>query len=103
MFGGIDFITLFICGFFGVLGQAIRVFIGFYKIVIEKKNLKDEFYLLKFMISLVLGGLCGMLLWLFFLPNEPLNKVSISLLISAGYAGADFIEGAFKKKLENIK
>ena len=103
MFFGIDFGFLLICAFFGMLGQSIRVFIGVYKIVNEEgtAKLKEKFNFAKLFVSLVLGAICGMLVW-FVLTDDPLNRVATLLLVSAGYAGADFIEGFLKKKSQQI-
>jgi len=89
--------------FFGLLGQGIRVFIGIYKIVFSenKGSLKDVFNWPKLILSFILGAVCGGLVW-FILPDEPLTKVSTLLLLSAGYAGADFIEAFLKKKSDSM-
>ncbi len=80
---------------FGVLGQAIRALIGIKKQLAEantsRKSL-DSWFSLKFLlVTLILGGIAGVIGSMLLSSSE----VSRLVVMAAGYAGADFIEGAF--------
>lgn len=85
----------------GVAGQLIRVAIGLKKL--HDKNSsegkKTPFDSKKFWISIVLGGLAGLLtsIGAWDPSRETLDREFLASLMAAGYAGSDIIEGMIEK------
>lgn len=101
-------INLLFGGILGVIGQGIRVIIGLKKLNDEaatqaaadgvksaKEFVKEEFDAKKIWISLFIGFLAGCLAS--FTQEAPFNKDVQMAIVVAGYSGADFIEGIFRK------
>jgi len=72
---------------FGLFGGIIRAAVGLYKNKVFKG--KEKFNSKKFWFSLVLSGIIGVFCAL-------LTIEDYRLILLAGYAGTDFIQGAFK-------
>jgi hypothetical protein len=101
-------INLLFGGVLGMIGQGIRVIIGLKKLNDEaaaqaagndvktaKEFIKEEFDAKKIWISLFIGFLAGCLAS--FTRDAPFDKDVQMAIIVAGYSGADFIEGIFRK------
>lgn len=89
---------------FGFCGQLLRSLIGLQKMARSGAAL-DEVSLPRLAISLVLGALAGMVGALTYTPDpemaaraalslDEVNRNFILITLGAGYAGADFVEGA---------
>lgn len=91
----------------GMCGQVVRVFAGLLKArqsaTDDKKNMKSVIsehsgqMLFSLIIALIVGGVCGVLVAISSDKFEA-NKATILGLITAGYAGTDFIEGFIAKR-----
>jgi uncharacterized membrane protein YeaQ/YmgE (transglycosylase-associated protein family) len=85
-------------GLLGLLGQGIRMAIGFKKLADvntqKPEENKEEVSPSRLLISLFIGFIAGAL---FHLVNDGdfSKREYIFTVIAAGYAGADFIEGLF--------
>jgi hypothetical protein len=86
----------------GALGQAARMVVGLKKTsdAAQAKNLPMSacFDGKQLMVSLILGAVAGGLASISMLDNPVFNKQTVMILITAGYAGADFIEGFMRKE-----
>ena len=88
---------------FGAIGQGARMVVGIKKTFDEANahntSLADVFDVKQLVVSLIIGAIAGGLASLA-LVNNPgqLTKESIFGLITAGYAGADFIEGFMRNE-----
>lgn len=103
-FGIMPIPFVLICAFLGMIGQFIRGLIGIYKSELEEDEtgkMARPIDKRRFIISLILGAFIGAFLCLVF--NIPLSKTDIVAIISAGYAGTDFIEGFLTKRGNAIK
>ena len=99
---------LILGGFLGVIGQGIRVFVGVKKLrdkqAVKEGSKKLSELLdgkrlgLSLMYAFIIGAIAGVLGVVSFLGKE-LTKDHIFALIGAGYAGTDFIEGVFYRKI----
>ncbi len=95
-------VMILVGGLLGALGQGLRVVVGLKKVYDQAHATNGDFTSLfdasKLLVSLFIGFLAGSLAILFMdLPEEP--KQLYALLVGAGYAGADFIEGFVQKAL----
>jgi|Deesub1362B_J571_1020462.scaffolds.fasta_scaffold00001_31 hypothetical protein len=99
---------LILGGFLGMVGQGIRVFVGIKK-VHDKQEVKDgskklsdlldgKRLGLSLMYAFIIGTIAGVLGVVNYLGKE-LSTEHIFALIGAGYAGTDFIEGVFYRKI----
>lgn len=94
---GICWQLILICSFFGILGQAARMTIGFYKLIMDAKRPFFEFFdWKKLIISFVLGALIGAICSLIY--KFPLSGPDILGVIASSYAGSDWLEGFLTKK-----
>jgi uncharacterized membrane protein SpoIIM required for sporulation len=86
--------------FLGMAGQAARVIVGLKKKYDKSTEggSQDWFDTKQLVISLVIGGVAG-IIGAISLIGEEITKQTLLTLIAIGYAGADFIEGFMKKKL----
>ncbi len=103
-FGVIPIPFVLVCSFLGLIGQLIRGLIGIYKSELEEDEtgkMARPVDKKRFIISLILGAFIGAFLCLVF--NIPLSKTDIIAIISAGYAGTDFIEGFLTKRAATVK
>lgn len=85
-------------GLLGLLGQGIRMAIGFKKLADvntqKPERNKEEISTSRLIISLFIGFIAGALFHLVD-QGEFENREYVFAVIAAGYAGADFIEGLF--------
>ena len=81
----------------GLVGQGVRILLGLYK---TERVTAD---VVRWVITLLIGGVAGALAALVFPWGDQLEPGEIVAIIAAGYAGADFIEGIFKDKLPGTK
>jgi len=86
----IEPLKIVICGSIGIAGQLIRSVLGCYKAYCSGEQ--NWFDLTKFLLSLMIGFLVGIMYS--FLFNSELTKTNIISVMSFGYAGTDWIEGA---------
>lgn len=100
-------INLILYGLLGLIGQGIRVIVGLKKLREEsfpkdglnaKVMYENQFDGRQLWLSLFIGFVSGCLAS-FVRDDAPVNKDVQLAIIAAGYAGADFIEGIFKKIL----
>lgn len=91
-------VTTFILlgAFLGMAGQVARMVVGLKKK--HDEGNKDWFDTKKLVISIILGGVAG-ILGAISLLGETVGKQTLLTLIAVGYAGADFIEGFMQKNL----
>jgi uncharacterized membrane protein YeaQ/YmgE (transglycosylase-associated protein family) len=97
------FYYLALCALLGAAGQLTRIVIGIKKMVDEasEKNSdwKSSFVTSRLVLSICIGAVSGILAAV--IANEPgaagMSKDFMLGIMAAGYAGADFIEGAMKK------
>jgi hypothetical protein len=87
----------------GATGQGIRALVGLRKAAdcanATGSTLKQEFDGSKLLTSLLIGAVAGMLAALPFISQVGLTYQTLITLLSAGYAGADFIEGFMRKSI----
>lgn len=98
-------LKLLLCGLLGMIGQGIRTIVGLKKLRDEQKNPVDNtspeaFSTSRLLLSLFTGFVAGSLAFLVKMMNNK-GKVEVDsefilFVIVGGYAGVDFIEGAFK-------
>jgi uncharacterized membrane protein YeaQ/YmgE (transglycosylase-associated protein family) len=95
--------SLFLGITFGAIGQCARMIVGIKKTFDEanahEKSIAEVFDVKQLVVSIIIGAIAGGLASLA-LVNNPgqLTKESIFGLITAGYAGADFIEGFMRNE-----
>ena len=86
----------------GTVGQGIRAVVGIKKKYDRvSKNREDWFDAKLLGISLMIGGIAGALGAVTLLDREIIDKQTLLILITIGYAGTDFIEGFMKKSLSD--
>ncbi|MDX8355320.1 hypothetical protein [Cognatiyoonia sp. IB215182] len=95
-------------GIFGLLGQLIRTAMGMRKLSRSSGGLKtamaDQFSQSQLLISLMLGILAGIVATFTvpglegFAENPVVSPTVILTIMSAGYAGGDFLEGIVKSQ-----
>lgn len=101
MMAELNFLLILVCAGLGVAGQAVRAFVGFYKIYHnDNLTVKQEWQWHRFFVSLLMGVVIGALLGLIY--REPLSNTDVLGIIAAGYGGADFLEGFLKKRAEAV-
>ena len=93
---------MFLGGLAGTLGQGTRVVVGMKKLDAEAvaagKERKDLMEVSRLLISIAIGFIAGALAAL--LTDVDLSKIQVEQILAfaaAGYAGADFIEGAMSR------
>lgn len=92
----------FFCIVLGIFGQLLRSVIGLYKLYNDPKTkFKIDFNLTRFLISLAIGGMIGMLLSLVY--SVPMSNMDIFGCIAGSYGGTDFLEGFLNKRASEIK
>jgi len=88
----------------GVFGQFIRVLVGVKKQYTNAKKtgkrFEEWFDLILIIMTLILGGLAGILGFMFLGQAEA--EISRVTIIVIGYAGTDAIEGLFKERIKII-
>lgn len=97
-------------GIFGLLGQLVRTAMGMRKLTRSsgglKKAMADEFSQSQLLISLLLGALAGIMATFTvpglegFADNPVVSPTVILAIVSAGYAGGDFLEGIVKSQFQ---
>jgi hypothetical protein len=93
-----DLKFLLICMGFGVVGQSIRALLGIYKLLLDKNVVfKEEFSWVRFCVSLLIGASTGILTFLIY--DSKFSKSDLLGMLSAGYAGTDWIEGVMTKQI----
>ena len=93
-----DLKFLLICLLLGGLGQLIRAIIGIYKLYADKNiNFKEQFSWVRFILSIVIGFCTGIITFLIYDPN--FTKSDLLGMLSAGYAGTDWVEGVLTKQI----
>jgi hypothetical protein len=98
----INFLFVFFCIGMGVAGQAIRAFMGFYKLYTDPiSTVKSKWEWGRFVLSLILGACIGSLLSLIY--NSPASRTDILGIIAASYGGVDFLEGFLKHRGDQVK
>ncbi|OIN58854.1 hypothetical protein [Arsenicibacter rosenii] len=105
-------VKLLLYGLLGLLGQGIRVIVGLKKLQEKsvantagtvndaKAEFDQHFDSKKIWLSLFVGFVAGCLASLSQDNELPTKEVQLAI-ITAGYAGTDFIEGLLKKALPN--
>lgn len=94
---GITWMLILICVLLGIFGQLLRTSMGFYKLIIDPdKPFADYFRWKRLFASLALGAMVGCITSLLY--KIPLSNVDMIGVISASYAGSDWLEGFLMKK-----
>lgn len=102
MLAELNVLLMLMCALLGVGGQAVRSFIGFYKIYHnEDLTVKQEWQWPRFFISLLMGAVIGALVGLIY--KEPLSNTDVLGIIAASYGGTDFLEGFLQKRGEGVQ
>lgn len=90
----------------GLTGQALRTIVGLKKLndtaSRQKTTFKNAFVTSKFVVSLLIGAVAGILAVISISTLKAgfdFSKQVILTIMAAGYAGTDFIEGFIKKYL----
>lgn len=97
MFAGIDLLFLIGCGFWGFVGQFVRMLIGLYKLYVDpRRNTRKEFSIQRIIISLCIGYMIGFIVGIAL--DSPLYGSSIINLIAIGYGGTDSLEAFLQSK-----
>ncbi len=100
-----DWIMQFLVGgLFGAAGQGIRVVVGLKKLndqsQRDQRPFGDLFRAGDLLVSLLIGFIAGVLgILAANVDIHSIKRETIMLLLGAGYAGTDFIEGFVKKYL----
>jgi hypothetical protein len=89
--------------FLGALGQGIRVVVGVKKLhdtaSSSDSSISDLISVSRLMVSLMIGGIAGALAAIVTIANSSETRPQeVLTLITAGYAGADFIEGFMRRQ-----
>jgi predicted chitinase len=103
--------TLLLCGFMGALGQGIRAAVGLKSAATraaQDPSQQTEFDVAYFTLSLMIGFTAGILAGLaigleHFAKIDPNDPKSLLAIVSAGYAGTDFIENVFTNLYPKIR
>jgi len=82
---------LLIGGACGFLGQGLRTVVGLYKL--SQASEQFSFSWTRLGISLIIGVLAGSLASIVVITSPIVLPIQLLSMVSAGYAGADFIEG----------
>ncbi len=94
------------CGL-GAVGQGARVIVGLKKThdvaAAKEETFAQNFKGAELLVSLFIGGIAGTFATIPFLAESMnITQQSILMLLAAGYAGADFIEGFISKSLPTV-
>jgi hypothetical protein len=101
---GLVFKLFFVCIVIGAMGQAIRVFVGLYKLFVdEKKDFAICFDGRRLLVSIILGALIGALLSISGLYKLPLSFADVLGILGASYMGVDTLEGFLRKRGAAVK
>lgn len=90
-------------GLLGIVGQGLRMIVGLKKWYDDKKENKDRaeaFDLNRFLVSLFIGFIAGVIAILFMIDDtvDAMDqKRYLASIILGGYSGVDFIEGFINK------
>jgi hypothetical protein len=104
----VDMLALILLGaILGMVGQGLRIAVGLKKVneqaAASNKPLGEIFDIKKMILSLlcaaVIGSICGVLFAIDYI-GKPIDKTTVLAIITAGYAGTDFIEGFISKNLK---
>jgi hypothetical protein len=101
-------LSILLGGLVGLVGQAVRVIVGLKKVQETASaagtRFADEFQGSQLLVSLLIGFTAGALAALT-LGSGPANptRQDMMVLLGAGYAGTDFIEGLISKYLPGGK
>jgi uncharacterized membrane protein YoaK (UPF0700 family) len=79
----------------GALGQGARAIRGWKK----NRGRKGWFDTKRFIVSFCIGAVAGGLASILLLGHE-IDRALLISLVAAGYAGADFVEGFFRKHIK---
>jgi hypothetical protein len=87
----------------GAVGQAARMIVGLKKRMTRPRRKTCQpppasMAASQLIVSLILGAVAGGLASVALIDNPVFNKQTVMILITAGYAGADFIEGFMRKE-----
>lgn len=95
-------VLILLGGLLGAFGQGLRVVVGLKKVYDQAHSDKVDFVSMfdasKLMVSLFIGFLAGGIAILF-MEKPVMGNELYTMLIGAGYAGADFIEGFVQKSM----
>ncbi len=75
----------------GLFGQGIRSIVGLYKL--SQIAMPPDLSWTRLVLSLIIGVLAGALASIVVITSPTVIPIQLLALVSAGYAGADFIEG----------
>jgi uncharacterized membrane protein YeaQ/YmgE (transglycosylase-associated protein family) len=82
---------------YGAAGQVLRLVVGLKKLQAQKDHSQgtiwDVINVKRLVISIIIGGVAGVLAALAINKNFELSTEQAFGIVSAGYAGADFLEG----------
>ncbi len=100
-------LNLLLGGILGTLGQGLRVVAGLKKMndqaARDRKTFSDMFQTSAMLSSLMIGFIAGAVAIVVSIDvaavGKEIDKTTIVTLITAGYAGTDFIEGFIRKHL----
>lgn len=99
---GVSFSLVLFCGLLGAIGQCVRVSIGLYKLHMDKTvDTISNFDYKRLLVSVIIGMMIGMLISLIY--HKPLSNTDILGIISASYAGTDWLEGFLSGRSSNVK
>lgn len=86
----------------GTVGQGVRAVVGIKKKYDRVSKDREDWFDAKLLgISLMIGSIAGALGAVTLLDREIIDKQTLLVLITIGYAGTDFIEGFMKKGLSD--
>lgn len=92
---------LLIGGTCGFLGQGIRTIVGLYKLT--QSGDQSGFSWTRLVMSLIIGVLAGALASIVIITAPTVLPIQLLAMVSAGYSGADFIEGFVGNYLPGTK
>lgn len=102
-------VVLILGAFLGMAGQCARAIVGLKKEAdaasAAGQTLADRFSASRLVVSIIIGGVAGMLATVGMVsagtlaPGVAIDGQTVTTLLAAGYAGADFIEGFMRTAL----
>jgi hypothetical protein len=96
-------VLILLGGLLGAFGQGLRVVVGLKKVYDQAHSDKVDFASMfdasKLVVSLFIGFLAGAIAILFMDRPVAMDTKLYTMLLGAGYAGADFIEGFVQKSM----